>query len=239
MRLKIFLVILAFIPVLLSGCMYPKENLAQNQIPYQDQLQSVQTAVDRFKKDSGGLLPIITKAADTPIYQKYPIDFKKLIPKYLSEVPGNAYENGGVYEYVLVDAETKPTVKLLDLRIAQSIQEIKLRIKAGGYPPYKKRLADNVYTLDFTKLGYKEIPYADSPYTNQKLPFVIAGDAEVYVDYRSDLEKVLQKGVNSVKSGEDIRPLLVNEFMFVPAYSLPYTVDTKTNKPVFLDLHNQ
>lgn len=235
MRLKINLFILVFTPMLLSGCMYPKENMAKNQLPYKDQLQSVQTAVDSFQKDNGGILPIITKPANTPIYQKYPIDFKKMIPKYLSEPPGNAYENGGIYEYVLVDAETKPSVRLLDLQIAQTIQEIKLRIKAGGYPPYKERLAENVYSLDFKKLGYEEPPFAYSPYTHQKLPFVITGDAEVYVDYRADLEKLLQKGENYEAAGKDIRSLLVKKFMFVPAYSLPYTIDSKTNKPIFLD----
>ena len=235
MRLKISLFILVLTAILLSGCMYHKENIVENHIPYKDQLQSVQTAVDSFQKDNRGILPIITKPADTPIYQKYPIDFKKIIPKYLSEPPGNAYENGGIYEYVLVDAETKPSVRLLDLRISQTIQEIKLRIKAGGYPPYKERLADNVYSLDFKKLGYEEPPFADSPYTNQKLPFVITGDAEVFVDYRADLERVLLKGENYPAAGQDIRPLLVKEFMFVPAYSLPFTIDSKTNKPIFLD----
>ncbi len=236
MRIKIVLLIFIFTSIFLTGCMYPKANLAKNQIPYKDQLQSVQTAVDSFRKENGGILPIKTKPQDTPIYQKYPIDFNKLIPKYLAEPPGNAYENGGIFEYVLVDAETKPTVKLFDLRIAQTIQEIKLRIKAGGYPPYKKRLSKNVYSLDFKKLGYNEIPYAVSPYTKQKLPFVISADTEVYVDYRADLEKALkQQGAFYGKFGEDIRPLLVKNSMFVPAYSLPYTFESQSKKPVFLD----
>lgn len=51
--------------------------ISKNQIPYKDQILAVQTAVDTFKKDNGGILPIKTKEAETPIYQKYPIDFKK------------------------------------------------------------------------------------------------------------------------------------------------------------------
>jgi hypothetical protein len=214
--------------------MYPSENLAQNQIPYKDQLQTVQTAVDSFRKDNGGILPIKTKEADTPIYQKYPIDFKKLAPKYIAEPPGNAFESGGVFQYVLVNVETNPTVKLLDLRVAETLRDINLRIKTNGYPPYKEKIADNVYSIDFKQLGYDKPPFVVSPFTQQNLPFVITGDAQIYVDYRADLYQELKKTNKAVKPGEDIRDLLVNDSMFVPAYSLPYTVDSTTKEPVFL-----
>lgn len=215
--------------------MYPNQERSQNQIPYKDETQSVQAAVDSYKKDNGGLLPIKTTEVNTPVYQKYPIDFKKLTPKYLSEPPGNAFESGGVFQYVIVDDQTNPTVKLFDLRIAETIQEIKMRIKANGYPPFKKRLAYNVYSLDFTKLGYEKPPYAVSPYTGHNLPFVITGDTEVYVDYSSDLYQTIKQKKETFKQDEDIRPILVKDSMFVPAYSLPYTLDPKTGDPIFLD----
>jgi hypothetical protein len=215
--------------------MYPNKELAENKVPYKDQILAVQTAVDDFKKDNTGILPIKTKDANTPFYERYPIDFKKLAPKYIAEPPGNAYESGGIFQYVLVDAETKPTVKLFDLRITDSIRDIKLRIKANGYPPFKKRIAGNVYSLDFKKLGYEQTPYAVSPFTNQNLPFVITGDAEVYVDYRSDLYQTMKKGSFNVKPGDDIRFILMKDSMFVPAYSLPYTIDPKNKEPIFLE----
>ncbi|MBT2733294.1 hypothetical protein QF028_001126 [Neobacillus sp. B4I6] len=227
-----FLALTAF---LLAGCMYPQEELAKNQIPYRDQIQAVQTAVDAFREENSGILPIKTKEAETPIYQKYPIEFKKITPKYIAEPPGNAYENGGVFQYVLVDVETKPTVKLFDLRITDVIRDIKLRIKTKGYPPYKKQIAKNVFSLDFKQLGYKKDPFIVSPFTNQNLSFVITGSAEVYVDYRPDLYQAMKKTDEKVKSGEDIRSILVNDSMFVPAYSLPYTWDSKTKEPVFLE----
>ncbi|MEH7377927.1 MULTISPECIES: hypothetical protein [Bacillaceae] len=227
-----FLALTAF---LLAGCMYPQEELAKNQIPYQDQIQAVQTAVDAFREENSGILPIKTKEAETPIYQKYPIEFKKITPKYIAEPPGNAYENGGVFQYVLVDVETKPTVKLFDLRITDVIRDIKLRIKTKGYPPYKKQIAKNVFSLDFKQLGYKKDPFIVSPFSNQNLSFVITGSAEVYVDYRPDLYQAMKKTDERVKSGEDIRSILVNDSMFVPAYSLPYTWDSKTKEPVFLE----
>lgn len=228
-----------YLPVILvlltlTGCMYPDEKLVQNQMPYKDQLDSVQSAVDQYQEASGGLLPIKTRDAETPIYQKYPIEFKKIVPKYIAEPPGNAFENGGLFQYVIVDAETDPTVKLLDLRIAETIREIKMRIKATGYPPYKEKIAEGVYTLDFKKIGYKEEPVAVSPFTNQNLHFIISTDGEVYVDYRSDLYKAIKSSKKELKEGEDIRHILVEDSMFVPAYSLPYTVDKKTDEPVFL-----
>ena len=73
----------------------------------------MQHAVDRFKKDNGGILPIKTKEANTPIYQKYLIDFKKIVHKYMPEIPGNAYESGGIFQYVLIDVETDPNSEIV------------------------------------------------------------------------------------------------------------------------------
>ncbi|NHC39090.1 hypothetical protein G6549_03865 [Bacillus sp. MM2020_1] len=235
MKWNVLASFLALTAILLAGCMYPEKELTKNQVPYQNQIQAVQTAVDSFREDNGGILPIKTKEAETPIYQKYPIEFKKITPKYMAEPPGNAYENGGIFQYVLVDVETKPAVKLFDLRITEAIRDIKLRIKTKGYPPYKKQLAKNVFSLDFKQLGYEKAPYIVSPFSNQNLSFVISGSAEVYVDYRPDLYQKLKEKKIKIKPGEDIRTYLVNESMFVPAYSLPYTWDPKTNEPVFLE----
>ena len=119
--------------------MYPEDHITQNTIPYGDQATSVQTAIKQFQEDQGGILPIKTLDQTTPIYQKYPIDFKRLVPEYMAEPPGNAYESGGVFQYVIIDAESNPTVKIVDLRIAELISEINLRIKVQGYPPYKEQ----------------------------------------------------------------------------------------------------
>lgn len=235
MKKKPLVSILLLTIVLLSGCMYPKEELSQNKVPYKDQIQAVQTAVNEFQKDNGGILPIKTKEMDTPIYQKYPIEFKKIVPQYMAEPPGNAYESGGIFQYVLIDVEENPTVKLLDLQMAETIREIKLRIKTNGYPPYKTQIAKNVFTIDFKQLGYKKAPYVVSPYTNQNLSFVITGEAEVYVDYRPDLYRAIKEASIDIEPGKDIRSLLWTNSMFVPAFSLPYTIDSKTKEPIFLE----
>ena len=79
--------------------------------------------------------------------------------------------------------------------------------------------------------------YVVSPFTNQNLSFVINGNAEIFVDYRNDLYEALRKqnGALNYQKGEDIRDLLLKDSLFVPAYSLPYTIDENTNEPIFLE----
>lgn len=238
MKVTLQLLIIVFSLSLLTGCLYPKEKLAENQIPYEDQIAAVQRAVDQFQEDTGGLLPIKTRDMETPIYQKYPIDFTRLSPKYIAEPPGNAYETGGVYLYVLVNAETNPTVKLLDVRISEELSELNLRVQmyrsSNGYAPFKEQLETNIFTLDYAKLGLKEEPFVVSPFTGKNLPLLITNTNEIFVDYRMDLYEYLTKYEHTYKTGDDIRDLLVENSMFVPTNSRAITIDDE-NEPIFLD----
>lgn len=232
-RLGLIAFLLILTMSILSGCMYPEEKLSQNQIPYETQVKAVQDAVVTYQKDNNGLLPIKTRDQDTPIYQKYPIDFRKLSPQYLAEIPGNAFENGGIFQYVLTDVEEDPKVKIFDLRLAEQIRELKIRIEAQGYPPFKEEVANNVYTLNYKELGYDGDVYVNSPYSNKNLPLVINGDGDIFVDYSMDLFEQIKSTDKKLGPGVDIRNLLVEDTFFVPAYSLPYTVD-ENNDPVFM-----
>ncbi len=40
---------------------------------------------------------------------------------------------------------------------------------------------------------------------------------------------------NEYQKGEDIRDLLLEDSLFVPVYSLPYTFDENTKEPIFLE----
>lgn len=233
MKRGLMTVLLVGAILMLSGCAFPEERKAENLIPYEEQIASVQKAVDQFQEANGGILPIKTREKDTHIYIKYPIDFSKLTPQFMASPPGNAYESGGVFQYVLIDVEENPTVKVLDLRIAEKIRDIKFRIKTQGYPPFKETIADNVFSLDQSKLGYKDEQYVTSPYTNNNLPLVITGQGEVYVDYLSDLYLALQEKEHSFSPGDDIRKILYEDSAIVPAYSLPYTID-ENNEPVYM-----
>ncbi|WP_088044152.1 hypothetical protein [Bacillus sp. EAC] len=231
-----FIILMCTLISILSGCLYPQDQLAQNQTPYEDQIQSVQTAVNKFKKENSGILPIKTKDMSTPIYLKYPIDFTRLIPGYLSDAPGNSFENGGIYQYVLVDAETNPTVKLIDLRIAEKLRDVGLRVQVyrekHTYPPIKKTLSKGVFLLNYKKIGFKEEPFVISPYSQKNLPIIMGNDGDFYVDYSMDLFEKIDEA-KKFKTGQDIRSILEKDSPFVPAYSLPYTV--KDGQPVFLE----
>lgn len=227
--------ILVFV-LLLSGCLYPQSELAKNQMPNEEQLALVEEAVLQYKEQSNGLVPIKTTESDAPLYEKYIIDFTTLKEAQLiSETPGTAYENGGFYQYVLITPEDDPRVKLIDLRITEQLREVNVKLdiyrQKNLYPPYGEQIADGVYTLNYEKLGIKEEPFVVSPYSQQNLPLLINTDGELIVDYRLDLQMALEEFKPDVSEGEDIRFILEENYPFVPAYSVEYTVED--NEPVF------
>lgn len=228
-----FIILLAVIPAILSGCLYPEDKKTENQIPYEDQLNMIQSAVNRYQEDTGGMLPIKTRDMETDQFIKYPIDFSKIVPAYTEKIPSNAFENGGIYQYVLMDVEENPTVKLVDLRAAERIRELNIRKGINGYAPISDVIVDNVYKLNYEMMGFKKEPTVPSPYSNVELPLVVTGDGTIYVDYSIELNRILTEDKPDVKIGEDIRYLLVEKYPIVPAYSLPYTVN-ENNEPVFL-----
>lgn len=231
---KIGLLLIFSFVFVLSGCMYPSEKTTGQEIPYADQLESMQKAVEAFQQDAGGLLPIKTRDLETDIYIKYPIEFSKIVPAYTEKIPSNAYETGGIYQYVLTDVETNPTVKLVDLRSAERIRDLNLRKNINGRVPFKESVGQNVYTVDFKAMGFKEPLTVPSPYSDAILPIVIGGDGVFYIDYSIDLNRILQEETPKVKQGEDIRFLLADNYPVLPAYSLPYTVN-ENNEPIFMN----
>lgn len=213
--------------VVLGGCMFPDSQRAGN-IPYEDQLQAVQTAVDAYREKTG-VLPIKTKPANTPLMERYPVEFGRLVPGYMADPPSNSFEGGGLFQYVLVDAETDPTVKLIDLRVSERLQELQTNINAfrakEGKFPFKGSLGKNQFTLDYDKLFVAEEPTIPSPYSDEALPIYVDGSGQLFVDYRKDVEQALENTDELPKKGQDIRYLLYNSSPFVPAYSQGYTID--------------
>ncbi|QHJ71126.1 hypothetical protein [Planococcus halotolerans] len=235
MKKTFLFTLLLSVAFLLSACMFPESELAENQIPYEDQLISVQNAVNQYRDASGGLLPIKTRDMDVDQFIKYPIDFSKIVPDYMAEVPTNAFETGGIFQYVLTDVEENPTVKLVDLRIAEAIRSVNIRKSAnGGQAPISETIADNVYKFNYEAMGFDEEPTVTSPYSGRNLPLVVTGRGEVYVDYSMDLYSALQEYDGELEEGQDIRFLLYEDNPVVPAYSLPYTID-ENREPIFLN----
>ncbi|QTD42189.1 hypothetical protein [Sporosarcina sp. Te-1] len=227
------ILLIAIVSVLLSGCMYPGDEQATRENPYEEQLQSVQKAVESYQSNNGGLLPIKTREQETDLYIKYPVEFSKLAPAYMEKIPSNAYEVGGIYQYVLTDVEENPTVKLVDLRVAERIRELNLRKQVNGKLPFKEAVGDNVYEIDFKKMGYEEPIHIPSPYSDAQLPLVVGGDGNFYIDYSIDLGRIIENEKPDIKPGEDIRHLLSDDYPILPAYSLPYTVNEQ-NEVIFL-----
>ncbi|OZM57266.1 hypothetical protein CIB95_07320 [Lottiidibacillus patelloidae] len=238
MKLFFKTILIIFSIAILSGCLYPSDNLQKNRVPYESQLDLVQSAIDRYQENTGGLLPIKQRDFTTPIYRKYPVDFTKLIPNYLQEPPGNSFENGGIYQYVLVNVDTKPEVKLIDLVSVTTVQSVKMRLDAYkleyGYPPFEGAINKQVFTINYDALGFKTPPYVVSPFTQNNLPIVVNSEGQLIIDYRQDLyQKIQQLGSIPYQMGEDIRNILVEDSVFVPVFSEPYTIDEK-NEPIFL-----
>lgn len=235
MKKIILLPFFALITLLLAGCMYPQGEEENKQIPYEDQLESMQKAVDTYQEQSGGLLPIKTRDMETDQYIKYPIDFTQIVPSLTEKIPSNAYEKGGIYQYVLMDVEENPTVKLVDLRVAERIRELILRKTASGSLPFKDPVQEgaNVFEVDFKKMGLDKPFTVESPYSDAHLPLVVGGDGKFYIDYSIDLSRIIENEKPTIEQGEDIRYLLADEYPVLPAYSLPYTVD-ENNEVIFM-----
>lgn len=225
--LYILLMILIFA---LQGCMNPGDPKALNHVAYQAQITEVQQAVDAYKKDTG-VLPIKNSTPSTPLYEQNRIDFNRLVPQYLPKPPFNAYEAGGYLQYLIVTPETNPTVKVYDLTLTSTIQDIEHKIDVfrynKGFSPVGKILANGRYTIDFKALGYDTPPYAISPYSGQHLQFFMDGKSQVYINYLPDIYSATKKVKGTLKPGEDLRPLLYQHSPYVPVSSVPYCLNKK------------
>ncbi|WP_409346596.1 hypothetical protein [Paenibacillus sp. MBLB4367] len=211
--------------VLLSGCMYRGEVQKGYSLASGEYLTVVQNAVDTYRKATG-VLPIKTKPQETPLYEKYLIDFKKIKDRnMISTVPTNAFENGGTALYVIVDAETKPTVKLMDLTAYQKVVQLQADVDAykakKDVLPLGSQVAPSMYSLDFDKLGQKMEQFR-SPYSNQFLTVILSESGQVAIDYGPEIMKLINKKSIKPDPSQDLRSLLVEEGFYVPVRSFPY-----------------
>ncbi|MFY0543048.1 hypothetical protein [Brevibacillus sp. H7] len=219
-----FALMLTGLAVMLGGCLYPDERRMENQVPSSFYLEATQKAVEQYQKDTG-VLPIVTKELDTPIFEKYEIDFRLMMPKYLPDAPGNSFEKGGLYKYVLIDVETKPTVKLIHLGVVSKVADVQQAVdryrQYRGKLPVEKELGNGYYSIAFGKIGLKETQ-VPSMISNQLLPLVMNEKGEVAVDYAADIATVLRNSKVKVPNDTDPRYVMARESMFVPAKSFPY-----------------
>jgi predicted nucleic acid-binding Zn-ribbon protein len=231
---KLYIMIISAL-FLMTGCLNPGSEEAQNHIAYKSDITAVQEAVNSFQKETH-VLPIKNSTEKTPIYKKYPIDFGKLDHNYMASPPANAYEEGGIFQYVLVHAETKPTVRVIDLTLTNTVDEIQRKIDDFRYnhhfSPLKSIVMDGIYKINFKEIGYDKPPYVISPFSGKELGFVMDKDSKVYINYLPDIYGAVKKSGKTIPVGKDLRPLLVDNSFFVPVDSLPYTI--KNGEVTFL-----
>lgn len=219
--------------IMLSGCLYPESEKEKNNPPREAQIQMVQTAVEQFQQENDGILPIKT-LADQREYLEHQIDFTRLTPNYLSDIPTTAYENGGFYQYVIIDAEDNPTVKVADLRITEEVRSLTTRLNIlGNNVELSETIGPNVYQLDLEKYHLESNPTVTSPYTGDSLNVYYNGGREFIVDYRSDAQKIINEKNLSFNTGEDIRSIFYEYTEVVPLYSPELTVD-ENNEVIFM-----
>jgi hypothetical protein len=211
----------------LSGCVYSNEVKQQNAPATGEYIGLVQNAVDQYIKRNG-VPPIENKDQNTPVYEKYLVDFKKLKNyNLISTIPSNAFENGGTAIYVLVNVETKPTVKLMDLLSYQKMVALQGEVnlwmqKHSGQLPNGDAITGKFYLLDQSKLPGKKVEIL-SPYSRQILNILINETGRIAIDYSPELIKAMNKsGLQPRDEQLDLRTVLVDQAFFVPAWSYPY-----------------
>lgn len=231
-----FILAVTTIMLLLSGCLYPKERRMENQVPNTFYLEATQKAIEQYQQETG-VLPIVTKPLETPIFEKYEIDFSKLMPKYLPDVPANAFEKGGVYKYVMIDVETKPTVRLIHLGIVSKVADVQQAVNRyrheKGSLPIKQDLGNGYYLIDFQAIRMKEVQ-VNSMVSQMLLPLIMNGKGEVGIDYAADIAAILRNSKKEVPADTDPRYVVARESVFVPVKSFPYSM--KNGEPVLLKL---
>ncbi|CAD2077349.1 hypothetical protein GCM10007358_02730 [Phocicoccus schoeneichii] len=217
---------------MLSGCLYPQSERAKNDAPKEDQVLIVQNAVDTFQESNDGILPIKT-LSDQREYLEHQIDFGRLA-LYLSEIPTTAYENGGYYQYVIIDAEEDPKVKVADLRITEEVRSLTTRLNIlGDNVKLGEMIGPNVYQLDLDAYHLKDNPTVESPFTGRDLNVFYNGGREFIIDYREDAQKIIDDNDLKYKTGEDVRSVFYEYTEVVPLYSPELTVDDN-NKVIFM-----
>lgn len=206
--------------VALSGCMYPKDQLKQNQVAPKEAVRNVQAAIDQYM-DETGMLPIKNSTAETPKYEKFYVDFGKLgRTGYLTDIPSAAFENGGNFSFLLIDEETKPRVKLLDIVAFQNINDIQAwvtsYIQTNSVLPKGEQTYPGFYQINYKEMN-KSAPTIRSVFSGQTLQALVDENGVVYTDYGIDIMQFIQKNDKKEFGADvDLRTLLVDGSDFVP-----------------------
>ncbi|NIK77576.1 hypothetical protein FHS15_002712 [Paenibacillus castaneae] len=220
------LVALLVMALSLSGCLYPEDQKKQNQVASKEAVRNVQAAIDQYQSDTG-MLPIKNSASETPIYEKFNVDFAKLQRMgYLSEAPSAAFEKGGNFYFLIIDEETKPRIRLMDIVTFQRINDIQswvtAYVQSKGNLPKGEEMYPGYYQLDYKSMSRTE-PTIRSMFSGQSLQALVDDNGVVYCDYGIDIMQLVQKsGKTDLDTDLDLRTLLVDGSDYVPVKAPVY-----------------
>ncbi|KOR88734.1 hypothetical protein [Paenibacillus solani] len=225
-RMSAALVLVLF-PVLLTGCLYPGENMPENKVSYRESVKRIQSAVDDFYQEQG-ILPIITAGSEIPRYEKYRVDLDQLKNRgYMDQIPNTAFEKGGSGYFLIINEETEPTVKVMDLTTTQKVNDVQravnlYKMSHDDALPAGEALYPGYTAVDLSKTDAKSVKL-NSVYSGQEMTFIMDENGTVYADYAFDIMQAIQKNGTDPKEGEDLRRYLEQESSYVPVKSVPYT----------------
>jgi hypothetical protein len=218
--------LLALIMMTLAGCLYPEDQTPGGQASAREAVLTVQDAIDRYQQQTG-LLPIQNANESVPIYEKYKVDFGKLKRMgFIAQIPSAAFENGGSFQFLIIDEETKPQVKLLDLGTFQAVNDIQKKVNEyrashGNRNPSGDEQYPGFPVVDFKKLGMKA-PDIVSVYSRQTLNVLVDEQGQAYVDYGIDIATAVNKTESKPQADEDLRRVLIDASYYVPVRSPEY-----------------
>jgi len=225
-RAVMMFVALSLMTTALTGCLYPKDRMKQNQVAPKEAVRNVQAAVDDYFAQTG-VLPIQNSDSAVPKYEKYKVNFATLQAKnLLGTIPAAAFENGGSYYFLIIDEETKPRVKLMDIVTTQKVNDLQNKVNAymkdTAKVPKGEQKYKGFYSIDY-KLLKTNTPEIRSVFSGQTLEALTNEAGIVFVDYGIDITQLISKKEFSEEQLKgDLRELLIDASEYVPVKSPAY-----------------
>ncbi len=210
----------------LTGCLYPDDQSKVGNGSARESVLVVQDAVDRYQEKTG-VLPMQNADAKTLEYEKFRVDFGKLKRMdFIAQVPSTAFENGGGFQFLIIDEEMNPLVKLLDLAVFQAVTDVQKKVDAyrtshANQNPSGDELYPGFQMINFKKLNMSE-PKIKSMFSNQSLNLLVNEQGQVLVDYGTDVMAAVKKLNDQPQPEVDLRRVLIEASYFVPVRSPVY-----------------
>jgi hypothetical protein len=223
------LLVLLIVAISVSGCGGASQVTKAARVPSASQVELIQNVILQYQATHEGLLPLVAADETVSRYEKYRIDFSKLMSaNLLGEIPPSAYQNGGNYYYLILNEETAPLVRVQNLVHTMGVNDVQLA--ADQYLSEQGKLAlleDQVvdkffYLIDYDVLNIKA-PELISDYSGQPLTLMMDRTGTVYINYEPDMYRFIQQNPELAENtAQDMRNWVVENAIFVPVRSAAY-----------------